>query len=130
MKKTIFMLLLILFPTCVFCGEWYEGGTLFEANALEWQKATYANKMATCANFLAAYAKAGLLNDDLTSRFNEPDDYKPYAIELANSLDKVFKRDPDDGKNIMLFSNQEVKTFAAMIVIGSGWAKPEYSNGN
>jgi hypothetical protein len=33
--------------------KWYEGGTLHKLSALDWQKATYANKLATCADFVA-----------------------------------------------------------------------------
>jgi len=33
--------------------EWYEGGTLHKAKIADWKKATYRNKLATCADFMA-----------------------------------------------------------------------------
>jgi hypothetical protein len=37
--------------------EWYQGGTLHNATAKEWQAATYRNRLATSADFVAG-AKA------------------------------------------------------------------------
>lgn len=34
--------------------KWYEGGTLQNASAITWQSASYRNKLATCADFVAA----------------------------------------------------------------------------
>jgi len=118
-----FLLITILQPLNSFGdGKWYQGGTLHKANGLEWQKATYANKLATCGDFIGVYFKNGYLNDAIVSKINSIDDFKPLAIELANSLDDAFKRDPDDETNKMLFTNQEVASTAAMIVILGGWA--------
>ena len=33
--------------------EWTKNGTLHEANILEWKTSTEANKLATCADFVA-----------------------------------------------------------------------------
>ncbi len=33
--------------------EWYEGGTLHKAKIADWKNATYRNKLATCADFMA-----------------------------------------------------------------------------
>lgn len=46
-------------PTVVATAQkWYEGGTLHKATMGEWNRATYANKLATCADLLAALHKA------------------------------------------------------------------------
>ena len=34
-------------------GKWYEGGTLQQSKVREWKKATKANQLATCADFIA-----------------------------------------------------------------------------
>jgi len=33
--------------------NWYEGGTLQQSLVCDWKVATYANKLATCADFMA-----------------------------------------------------------------------------
>lgn len=35
--------------------NWYEGGTLHSAKISAWKSATDENKLATCADFMAAY---------------------------------------------------------------------------
>jgi hypothetical protein len=44
-------------------GEWYEGGTLHQSKIAEWKKATEANKLATCADFIAKARKIANMND-------------------------------------------------------------------
>lgn len=36
---------------------WYEGGTLHDATIREWKRATYRDRLATCADLVAAIAK-------------------------------------------------------------------------
>lgn len=47
--------------------EWYEGGTLHKATGKEWHAATYRNRLATSADFLAA-AKAAADMVELRAR--------------------------------------------------------------
>lgn len=48
-------------------GEWYEGGTLHKATARQWNAATYRNRLATSADFIAA-AKAASDMKELRAR--------------------------------------------------------------
>ncbi len=64
---------------------WYEGGTLHDAGALDWQNASYSNKLATCADIVCYYDSEGLLNPSISNRINSIDDFRPYADDLENS---------------------------------------------
>lgn len=49
-KKTLFGLGLMIASLPAF-GEWYKGGTLHRATAVQWASATPANRLATAADF-------------------------------------------------------------------------------
>lgn len=52
---SLFVLLVALtFSQSVLAKEWYQGGTLHQANGLEWQKASYDNKLATMGDMAAS----------------------------------------------------------------------------
>lgn len=58
MKSIYIVFFLVL--TLISCGtesspdiEWTKGGQLHKATAMEWRRATEANKLATCADFCA-----------------------------------------------------------------------------
>lgn len=40
-------------PSASIQAHWYEGGTLHQKRITDWKSATYANKLATCADFVA-----------------------------------------------------------------------------
>lgn len=50
MKKLFLVLMLFV---NVAAAEWYEGGTLHDSSFLEWEKATYENKLATCGDWVS-----------------------------------------------------------------------------
>lgn len=53
-----FVAIMVISSNVAFANSWYQGGTLHEANALTWQKASQQNKLATCADFIAGlYSK-------------------------------------------------------------------------
>ena len=49
----IFYFVFLIVSASVQAGNWNEGGTLHKASALEWQKASYSNKLATSADMIA-----------------------------------------------------------------------------
>ncbi|MEA2014623.1 MAG: hypothetical protein U9N38_04890 [Thermodesulfobacteriota bacterium] len=55
MKKFIFPVLVVFFlaiPFVVYAGgKWYENGTLHSDSVAEWNRATYANKLATASDW-------------------------------------------------------------------------------
>lgn len=101
--------------------KWYEGGTLHRKSALDWQKATGANKLATCADLVAALHKNGSLKTSMSNRIKSIDDLLPYAIELRSFLDAAFERDPDDQINRRMYANQTVSSATAIAVVMLKW---------
>ena len=89
--------------------EWYSGGTLHKATVAEWHRATYANRLATCADWLVA--------------LEEPDteiDYstvKPKAIELEKCITDATVDMPATIKN------QDVSKYAATCIVLLGLKK-------
>jgi len=102
-------------------AAWYEGGNLHDATALEWQEAGYSNKLATCADLLAAAYQRDKLASVVTSQVSTVDDFKPLADTLVSEINAAFKPDPDPAKNRQMFASQKVAAAAAMIMIMKGW---------
>ncbi|MEO1827675.1 MAG: hypothetical protein ABGX82_02465 [Pseudomonas sp.] len=103
--------------------QWYEGGTLHEASGLDWQKAAYADKLATAGDILARLNNVGSLSPQIAGRVNEIDDYKPLAAELVTQLDDAFAPDPDPAQNERMFANQTVKETSVMVMAMMGWVQ-------
>jgi len=94
---------------------------LHRASALEWQNASQANKLATCADFVAGMWQNGNLKSSISNRLTKIDDVRPYAQELVDFLDAAFERDPDPAQNRRMYTNQTVASFAAMGMVSMGW---------
>ncbi|MGK0684485.1 hypothetical protein ACSFC0_03670 [Serratia marcescens] len=107
--------------TSAFATNWYEGGTLHDASAITWQKATQQNKLATCADFVAGLYSKKLLSPEISSNINSVDDFKPYATELVKQLDTAFKPEPKKAEDEKMFANQTVKSTAMMLMIMMKW---------
>lgn len=103
--------------------EWYEGGTLHDKSAIEWQTASSADKVATCADFVAAMWQKGHLKRSIAKHLSTIDDVRPYAEELVECLDAAFKPDPDPEVNRKLFANQTVSGTAAIGMVIMGWTE-------
>ncbi|MFM5304257.1 hypothetical protein ACET9S_15315 [Aeromonas caviae] len=104
-------------------AEWYEGGTLHQANALQWQKASDADKLATCSDLVAAMYTSKSLKPELQRTIKSVDDLKPLAEELVNALDKAFPKNSNEKNNEKLYKNQIVADTAAMLMLLMGWLK-------
>ncbi|AJC66877.1 hypothetical protein [Dickeya zeae] len=115
------ILLGLVFVSTAQATSWYQGGTLHNATALEWQKASRDNKVATCADILASMYEKKRLAPSIVSSLKSIDDFKPYALKLADQLDQAFKPDPNVAKNKKLFANQTVSETAAMLLILMKW---------
>ena len=101
--------------------KWYEGGTLYNENALVWQEASQKNKLATSADFVAAMWNKKILKPAILKKINSVDDIKPLAQELVIALDDAFKKDEDEKKNKQLFTNQKVSDTVVILAIIMGW---------
>lgn len=102
---------------------WFDGGTLHNANALEWQSASFDNKMATCADFIINLWKDHYLNDSISLKIMDIDDIKPLAAKLVVNLNEAFKPIPDKDQNYKVFVNQRVSQVALMTMSLMGWLK-------
>ena len=63
--------------------QWFEGGTLHNATLKQWRKATSANKLATCADFVATAWK----DNKLKPHIADINELKYYAQELVTFID-------------------------------------------
>ncbi|MET5232298.1 hypothetical protein WHX03_17100 [Serratia marcescens] len=124
-KYGIFLLAAILAinSSAANADNWYQGGTLHDANALVWQKASPKDKLATCADFIAGLYSKNLLSAEISNKMKSVDDFKPYASELVKQLDAAFAPEADSAKNKKMFSNQSVKSTAMMIIIMMKWVE-------
>ncbi len=119
----VFVAIMAIGSSSALANSWYQGGTLHEANALTWQKASQQNKLATCADFIAGLYSKELLSPEISSKMKSVDDFKPYASELVKQLDAAFAPEADPVKNKKMFSNQSVKSTAMMIIIMMKWVE-------
>lgn len=121
--KKIFIIIsfMLLISTNIYAQEWYEGGTLHRSNALEWQSATYKNKLATCADIVTVAWQNNNLKSEIQSKISSMDSVKVLSIELVKAIDIVFEKNPNPEKNKQLFTNQKVSSFAAMLMVSMGW---------
>lgn len=123
MKKALLLAALLFVATPqVVAAEWYENGTLHSESALEWQDASYANKLATAGDLLAAAYQQGSLKPEIANRIHGVSDIRPLAEELVTQLDDMFKPEADETANRKMFANQKVNESAAMLLITMGWA--------
>src|SRR5262245_14869228 len=68
-------------------GQWYSGGTLHDANGLEWQKADNSNRLATAADMVAAVAKGG----GTPMHSHTVEDIRLYAEQLTTCITEATK---------------------------------------
>jgi hypothetical protein len=88
---------------------WYVGGTLQSATVEEWHKATYENRLATCADFIKAATRPDVEIDY--------DAIKPLAIELEMCI-TVLTEDLD------LARRHPVLQYSAMCLIELEYVGP------
>lgn len=103
--------------------RWYEGGTLNRATALEWQDASYSNKLATCADFVAKMDSDGQFVASVDNDINTIEDIRPYAEELVTALDEAFAEEDDPERNRQMYANQSVAETAVILMQLMGWTR-------
>ena len=62
------------------CPEWYEGGTLFEADNEEWESGTARDRLATSA--IWAYSAI----EDMSPAIESTDELFSFAVQIRNCL--------------------------------------------
>lgn len=116
MKKAICgsLLVILLFATCVSVNakEWYEGGSLHEATIAQWKRASQQNKLATCADWLAALWMRGNLNLNVSSI----NDMRTYANALVEYIDEASSK-------TRTLDNENANSVALLGMMMTGWIK-------
>ena len=122
MKKLfIIVSLMLLVSTNIYAQEWYEGGTLHDSSALEWQTATFQNKLATCSDFVSAAWQNKSFKPEIQSNITSMDTVMVLSKELVKAIDIVFEEIPNPEKNKQMFTNQKVSSFVAMLMVSMEW---------
>lgn len=67
--------------------DWYVGGTLHEAKLRDWKRATYENKLNTCADCIVSWMMSGHMQVDIY----EMSDLKRYAAALVSKIDEAIR---------------------------------------
>jgi hypothetical protein len=104
--------------------EWYEGGTLQDKGILDWQKASYENKLGTCGDLVARFLELGYFKPGIQHSIESVDDMRPYAEELVVFLDTATKKWDDPEENRVVFTNQTVPEFAFIGLVLMEWIDP------
>jgi len=76
-------------------GQWFQGGNLHNATVGQWRRATYANKLATAADWLSATKWKGHLNSP-----SDFDRIKMKAQMLVNAVDEVVTVEGTDSMQV------------------------------
>lgn len=118
MKKLL--LVLMLFAN-VAAAEWYEGGTLHDSSFLEWKKATYENKLATCGDWVAGvYARKGYTQELMKElKAAGMSGIKKMAGSCVVMLDTAM-----DGLNKKEMVNQKSPEAFILGSVIAGWIEP------
>lgn len=103
--------------------QWYEGGTLHNKSALEWQTASGEDKLATCADFVTKMWQDDNFKPAIANKLSTVEDVQPYAQELIDFIDAAFKPEPDPEQNRKLFTNQTIAGTAVIGMVTMGWTK-------
>lgn len=103
--------------------NWYEGGTLHNKSAIDWQGASPADKLATCGDFVTKMWKNGDLKSEVSDHLSTVDDVRPYAQQLVIFLDAALRVDPDPEQNRKMLTNRTVSETAVVGMITLGWTK-------
>lgn len=126
MKKItqyVFAAALLVMAQFALAAEWYEGGTLVKANALEWQQASHANKLASAGDMIATFYNQKKLVPELQAKVKTMDDMKVLATALVTEMDAAFEPESDPATNRQLYANQQVGSTAVMLMAMNGWLK-------
>ena len=103
--------------------RWFEGGTLHDAGALEWQVATEENKLATCADFFARLWTLEKLSPKISSKISKIDDFRPFAQEMVKAINNATEPLDDPAMNRKVFQNLRVPSTFILITIATGYLK-------
>ena len=94
---------------------------LLNRSAIEWQSASYEDKVATCDLALFALWNEKALRPHIQQRITSVDDLKPYVRELVICMDAATRPDPNPYTNQRIFGDVKVHQILSASVITMGW---------
>lgn len=123
LKRAVLFFVVFLWAQLAVAAEWYEGGALHKANALEWQQATEANKLATVSDFVAGIYNRNGFKPEIQAAIKSGGmpAIKVLSEKLVQELNTAFAPESDPEQNRQLFTNQKVADSAVMIMVISGF---------
>jgi len=121
--EKILIVIILSFSGGSFAAEFYEGGTLSDKNALIWQDATLANKIATSSDFVATMFQKNILISSMASTIKSVNDLAPYAIQLAICIDESTKKEANEEQNRKIYTNQKISSMAVLCASLMGWVQ-------
>ena len=110
----IFMIIFCVWP--VSAREWYENGNLHEASIRQWKAATYSNKLATSAGFIAAVRNDGYFLHD--GKINSDNPLKRLSEILVENTDEYVK--------ITINQDEPISKIVLQVMLELGWIKQNY----
>ena len=118
---------LFMFAQFAHAAEWYEGGTLHSANGLEWQQASYENKLATVGDFVSSLYNNKKFKSELQSEISKQgmNGLKSVSVLIVENLDAAFEPVSDPEENRKLFTNQKVDQMTVMVMTVGGLLKAD-----
>lgn len=123
LKRAVLFFVVFLWAQLAVAAEWYEGGTLHKANALEWQQATQENKLATVGDFVAKVYNSGKFKPEVQDAIKNQGipALKIVSEAVVKEMDIAFAPEADSEANTKMFTNQKVADTAIMIMVMSGF---------
>lgn len=125
MARTLFVIVCLAFLVHVQAqaqqvteDNWYKGGNLHEKRVRDWRVATYRNKLATCADFVANGAKNKIFVPKVQNAIQYREDIKPYAKELVDFINEATA-----AEGTSIFVDERIDTMALTGMKLMGWYK-------
>jgi len=88
---TALLLTLVLLAPCAGAHEeqWFQGGSLHGSTVADWNHASYANRLATSADWALASKNV----EDLVRKSGDIATLKPFAEQLLSCIDRISHTD-------------------------------------
>lgn len=96
---------------------------LINGNAIEWQEADVNTRFQTAKGIVMRSKTGDILSNRTNNATKTMGGVNDHASELRSALDAAFEKEPDQAKNKMMYTNQEVLATAVILMTGMGWLK-------
>lgn len=79
----------LLSPARAMASEWFQGGSLHASSVHDWTRASYANRLATSADWALASKRV----EATVRRSGDIETLKPFAEQLLGCIDRIASTD-------------------------------------